>query len=257
ETTPVSLIDNLIQGPSSVPQVLMTSGTTSSLFVGNTFASTNSWPIRVTQQPFDHGQGANAVIGHPIEMSIDGDPTTYAVLGMWNPLAGWQWNAPIGTSETALTYALTASPDSSKNPMDWVLYGSNDFGQTLTQLDARTGETFSGQQTKVYTIQNPGAYSNYELRVGKTANGSTPGTGGFVGLAEVALLDSAGQNIVRDPASLLMGADESFGQMFVDQQSVVSPSSIQIPTSLQPFDFEPTRAAPIIEVSDFTGTAIQ
>src|SRR5262249_41550883 len=34
-------------------------------------------------------------------------------------------------------------------------------------------------------------------------------------------------------------------------------SSIQIPTSLQPFDFEPMRAAPIIEVSDFTGAAIQ
>ena len=54
-----------------------------------------------------------------------------------------------------------------------------------------------------------------------------------------------------------MGADEQWGQMYVDQQSVVAPSSIQIPTSLQPFDFEPMRAATIIEVSDFTGTAIQ
>jgi hypothetical protein len=258
QTTPVTLIDNLIQGPSSVPQVLMRrDGTTQSLFVGNTFASTNSWPIRVTQDPFDHGQGANAVIGHPIEASTDGDPMTYAVLGMFNPLAGWQWTAPVGTQKTVLTYALTSSPDSSKDPMDWVLYGSNDFGQTLTPLDARTGETFSGQERKVYTIQNPGAYSNYELRIAKTANGSTPGTGGFVSLAEFELLDSAGQNIVRDPASLVMGADESWGQMFVDQQSVVAPSSIQIPTSLQPFDFEPTRAVPIIEVSDFTGAAIQ
>src|SRR5262249_16071189 len=92
-TRPLTLLDNLIQGPSGVPQVLMSgSGTNEALLVGNTFASANSWPLRVTQQPFDHGQGASAVIGHPIEASTDGDPTTYAVLGMWNPLAGWQWH---------------------------------------------------------------------------------------------------------------------------------------------------------------------
>src|SRR5262249_7409393 len=89
------------------------------------------------------------------------------------------------------------------------------------------------------------------------ADGSMPGTGLWVSLAEFELLDSAGQNLARDPASLLMGADEQWGQMYVDQQSVVAPSSIQAPTSLQPFDFEPQRAAPIIEVSDFTGAAIQ
>ena len=51
-----------------------------------------------------------AVIDHPIEKSTDGDATTYAVLGMWNSLSGWQWNAPVGTHETVLTYALTSSP---------------------------------------------------------------------------------------------------------------------------------------------------
>ena len=111
EATPVTLIDNLIQGSSSVPQVLMSnSGTNNALLVGNTFASADSWPVRVTQQPFDHGQGASAVIDHPIEKSTDGDVTTSAVLGMWNSLSGWQWNAPVGTLETVLTYALTSSP---------------------------------------------------------------------------------------------------------------------------------------------------
>src|SRR5204863_2435966 len=61
----------------------------------------------------------------------------------------------------------------------------------------------------------------------------------------------------RDPGSLMMGADESWGQMYVAPESVVAPSSIPIPTSLQPFDFETQSAAPIIEVSDFTGAAIQ
>ena len=200
-----------------------------------------------------------AVIDHPIEKSIDGDATTYAVLGMWSPLSGWQWNAPVGTHADSAHLCTHFEPRiTRRDPTDWVLYGSNDWGQTWTQLDSRTGETFSGHpQTKVYTIQNPGAYSSYELQIEKTANGSTPGTGGWVSLAEFELRDSGGQNIARDPASLLMGADEQWGQMYVDQQSVVAPSSIQIPTSLQPFDFEPMRAATIIEVSDFTGAAIQ
>ena len=124
-------------------------------------------------------------------------------------------------------------------------------------IRARGKHSAAHPQTKVYTIQNPGAYSIYELQIEKTANGSTPGTGGWVSLAEFELRDSDGQNIARDPGSLLMGADEQWGQMYVDQQSVVAPSSIQIPTSLQPFDFEPMRAATIIEVSDFTGAAIQ
>ena len=124
-------------------------------------------------------------------------------------------------------------------------------------IRARGKHSAAHPQTKVYTIQNPGAYSSYELQIEKTANGSTPGTGGWVSLAEFELRDSDGQNIARDPASLLMGADEQWGQIYVDQQSVVAPSSIQIPTSLQPFDFEPMRAATIIEVSDFTGAAIQ
>ena len=262
EATPVTLIDNLIQGSSSVPQVLMSnSGTNNALLVGNTFASADPWPVRVTQQPFDHGQGASAVIDHPIENSTDGDVTTSAVLGMWNSLSGWQWNAPVGTLETVLTYALTSSPRTTsddRDPMDWVLAGSNDWGQTWTQLDSRTGETFSDDpQTKVYTIQNPGAYSTYELQIEKTANGSVPGTGGWVSLAEFELRDSDGQNIARDPSSLLMGADEQWGNIYIDQQWVVAPSSIQIPTSLQPFDFEPMRAATIVEVNDFTGAAIQ
>src|SRR5262249_39193699 len=232
KTTPVTLIDNLIQGPSGVPQVLMRNdGTNSALFLGNTFATTDSWPFRVTQQPFDHGQGGSAVIGHPIEASTDGDPTTYAVLGMFNPLAGWQWNAP-GFLETALTYALTPGPISSEDPMDWVLYGSNDTGRTWTPLDTRTGETFSGQQRKVYTIQNAGAYSIYELRIEKTANGSTPGTGGFVSLAELALLDGAGRKILRDPGSLLMGAGEAWGEVDVGPETRGAPSPLSIPPPL-------------------------
>src|SRR5262249_915808 len=183
-------------------------GTNNALVVGNTFLGTNSFPLSVTQQPFDHGQGASAVIGHPIENSADGDPTTDAVLGMFNSASGWQWNAPIGTHETVLTYALTSAltssliTNNSMDPMDWVLLGSNDWGQTWTQLDSRTGETFSAHpQTKVYTIQHPGDYSIYELQINKTAGGSTPGTGGFVSLAEFELRDSSGQNIVRDPNS--------------------------------------------------------
>ena len=104
-------------------------------------------------------------------------------------------------------------------------------------------------------IREPIRATNCKSRRRRTVR--HPGTGGWVSLAEFELRDSGGQNIARDPASLLMGADEQWGQIYVDQQSVVAPSSIQAPTSLQPFDFEPMRAATIIEVSDFTGAAIQ
>jgi hypothetical protein len=261
--TSAAMIDNLIQGTSGVPQLLMSSsGMNNALLVGNTFASSGSWPFRVTQQPFDHGQGASAVIDHPIEKSIDGDPATYAVLGMWNSLSGWQWNAPVNTHNTVFTYTLTSARNESssrdRDPMDWTLLGSNDWGQTWTKLDSRTGEIFSDHpQTKVYTIETPGAYSTYELRIEKTANGSIPGSGGWVSLAEFELRDSNGQNLTRDPNSLMMGADEQWGNIYVEQQSTVAPSSINVPSSLQPFDFEPIRSATIIEVNDFTGQSIQ
>jgi Pectate lyase superfamily protein len=259
-TTPITLIDNVIRGPDRLPPIQLGSAeTNSALFVGNTFASNLPFPVRVEQQQFNHGVGASYLNGHGIQLAADSDPSTYAILGMWRPVTGFQWNAPFGSAKIATSYALTSSPsDSSKDPTDWALYGSNDWGSTWTELDMRSGEIFSSRmERKNYAIATPAAYAIYELRVLRTMDGSTPAKGGFVSIAEFELLNSLNENLVVDPRSLLMGADEFWGKLYIDQETVVSPSSIQIPIALQPWDFAATRASPVIEVGAFTGDAIQ
>jgi hypothetical protein len=260
-TTPVTLIDNVIQGPDSLPQIQFGSDAESNnaLLVNNTFATNATWPVRAYPQQFNHGVGASYLNGHSIQLAADSDPKTYAILGMWRPVAGFQWNAPFGSAKIATSYALTSSPsDSSNDPTHWALYGSNDWGSTWTELDVRSGEIFSSRmERKNYAIATPAAYAIYELRLLQTVGGSTPGKGGFVSIAEFELLSSLNENLVADPRSLLMGADEFWGKLYIDQQTVVSPSSIQIPIALQPWDFAATRASPVIEVSAFTGDAIQ
>ena len=85
------------------------------------------------------------------------------------------------------------------DPMDWVLCGSNDWGQTWTQLDSRTGETFSGHPQK--SLHDPESRSLFDLRTANREDGERfdTGTGGFVSLAEFELQDSNGQNIAAIP----------------------------------------------------------
>ena len=273
DVSPATLIDNVIQGPDALPQVLFRGfqqgadryhGNSNALLAGNTFATNSLWPVRVTQDPFMHGSGASVAVGREIEKVKDGDPSTYSVAGMWQAMVGYQWNAPLGTQPAIASYALTSSPggqwggDGLLDPADWGLYGSNDWGSTWTQLDARIGEIFSSRsQRKVYSIANPGAYAIYELRVTKNFGGSLANQGGWIVVAEFELLDNSGSNLVPDPASLLTGADEFWDKMYVDQQTVVSPALLQIPASLQPWDFAPMRSATVIEVTSFNGAAIQ
>ena len=106
-------------------------------------------------------------------------------------------------------------------------------------------------------LQNPSAYAIYKLVVSKNGGGETASNSGWVDIAELEFIDSSNSNFAHDPASLTIGADEYWGKMYVDQQSIVPPSSIQIPTTLAPFDFAPVRQAPVIEVTGFTGTDIQ
>jgi hypothetical protein len=63
-TTPITLIDNVIQGPDSLPQIQLGSDNPDSnnaLVVGNTFATDALWPVRVYPQQFNHGMGARVI----------------------------------------------------------------------------------------------------------------------------------------------------------------------------------------------------
>ncbi|MBB6270137.1 hypothetical protein HDF26_000564 [Pedobacter cryoconitis] len=70
-------------------------------------------------------------------------------------------------------YSLTSGNDAAdRDPKSWKLSGSND-GNTYTQLDIRSGETFSGRiQTKNYIFSNTTAYKYYRLFI--TANNGSP-----------------------------------------------------------------------------------
>ncbi|MBM0277721.1 ThuA domain-containing protein [Micromonospora sp. STR1s_6] len=70
-------------------------------------------------------------------------------------------------------YALTSANDSAgRDPKDWTLQGSTD-GQSWTDLDRRTGQTFPDRfQTRRFDIATPQEFSRYRLNV--TANSGEP-----------------------------------------------------------------------------------
>ncbi|WP_433205481.1 GH92 family glycosyl hydrolase [Dactylosporangium sp. CS-047395] len=95
----------------------------------------------------------------------DGNPSTKWLA--FNPTgwAAYQLKAPAAV----VKYALTSGGDApGRDPKDFTLQGSND-GSQWTDLDRRTGQTFSGRfATNTYSFTNTTAYSWYRLDV--TAN---------------------------------------------------------------------------------------
>ena len=254
-----TFLDNVIQGPDTLPALAQIGGRAGVISLGNTYITNNPFPMR----PIPHGVIGSCDANNPVNLVNDGDPSTFAVVWLGTgPFAGFQWSAPIGTQPTVMTYALTEGGPATcggygADPSNWVLKGSNDFGQTWTILDSRAGETFTPGQRKVYTVATPGSYAFYQLEIQQTANGTPEGQYGVVSLGEFELLDNSGTNLSLDPAGLMTNADTPWGSLYVDQQTIISPASAQIPNSLTPFDFEQPSSAPIIEVSGFTGDAIQ
>ncbi|MEV0610360.1 ThuA domain-containing protein [Polymorphospora rubra] len=80
-------------------------------------------------------------------------------------------------------YALTSANDSpGRDPRNWTLRGSND-GQTWTDLDSRSGETFPSRfLTRQFSFTNTTAYQYYRLDI--TANSGEP----LIQLAELWLI---------------------------------------------------------------------
>lgn len=75
-----------------------------------------------------------------------------------------------------VTYALTSADDhDERDPKDWTLQGSED-GKTWTDLDTRTGQTFSERfQTKSYDFTADKAYQHFRLDITKN-NGASDAT---------------------------------------------------------------------------------
>ncbi|MBA4386696.1 MAG: hypothetical protein C0404_01875 [Verrucomicrobia bacterium] len=94
------------------------------------------------------------------------------------------WN---GLRKRVEEYSITAgywySGSSYYYPKSWKLMGSNDRGATWTELDSRSGQSFTGYQKKRYTVTNPGSYATYRLSVPEA------GLYGYCYLYEIELLE--------------------------------------------------------------------
>ncbi|HEX5993711.1 MAG TPA: ThuA domain-containing protein, partial [Jiangellales bacterium] len=125
---------------------------------------------------------------------IDGRTST-----KWLTFARTGWIAVKLAAPVAVAhYALTSANDfPGRDPRDWTLQGSHD-GQTWTDLDRRTGETFPQRfQTKQYTFDNSQAYQHYRLDI--TANSGEP-------LTQLAELWLIGPDAAPPPDSVVQQA---------------------------------------------------
>lgn len=250
---PVLMLDNLIRDADGGVAALISGGTAT--LVGNTFAGPELWPVRTPERPFNHGEGAGTVIGHPIDAAIDGDPATWSVQGLWSTSVGLDWNAPYGTSPIATSWAITAAPEQPR-PRDVRLEASNDWGNTWTVLATQNGLTFTPGQRRSFAIASPAPYALYRLRVLANSAGEAPGDGGWVGMSEFELRDAADANLVALPGSHLTGCDEAWGQFSDIERTVAAAAAHPTPT-LEPWAFAPRVARTVIEVGAPTSAAVQ
>ncbi len=258
-TTSLTMVDNLISSPQG--RLAIKSQNRNALYLSNTFAGTNPWPVRPIEQRYNHGVGAYAVEGHPIEHATDNSTATYAVLGRFRYEAGLQWVCPYGTRRTVTQYSITSNPDPdqpSRDPKNFNLYGSNDWGKTWTLLDSRTNEQFTSRsQRRTFAVATPADYGIYELRVLQTRANGTGASTDWVAFGEVELLDAQNQDLTADPQGLLLGADEDWGPVYSSGQVVAAESAHPAPTNLQPVPFPARQNRRVFEVTAFTGAAMQ
>ncbi|QUF02716.1 GH92 family glycosyl hydrolase [Actinosynnema pretiosum subsp. pretiosum] len=117
------------------------------------------------------------------ENLVDGSPSS-----KWLAFTATGWlEFTFDAPATVEDYALTSANDApERDPKDWKLSGSDD-GETWTELDARTGQTFAGRHTTVtYETGNTTAYRHYRIDI--TAN---RGGQAVLQLAEVTFSDGS------------------------------------------------------------------
>ena len=92
-------------------------------------------------------------------------------------------------------YGLAAYANSDRaprrSPSAWMLYGSNDGGDTWTVLDSRVKSAWEPGEKRVFDAASPGRYSLFKFSV--TGIGSDPD---YVGLQEIELYGSLSSGTV-------------------------------------------------------------
>jgi predicted RecA/RadA family phage recombinase len=89
----------------------------------------------------------------------------------------------LNAAGTAGSYTIRArdTGDAGQTPGAWTLQGSNN-GSSWTTLDTRSGQTFTNNEVKTYSIASPASYSYYRLSV------TASPTAAVVVVAEITLL---------------------------------------------------------------------
>jgi len=117
----------------------------------------------------ENSGGPNAV--EASKYAFDGNPETKFLIGdMGSVWLQFELNEPAAAN----AYTLTSANDfSDRDPIDWILRGSND-GENWTTLDSRAGELFDQRfQLRVFRISNRTAYKYYQLNILRARSGGT------------------------------------------------------------------------------------
>ena len=129
--------------------------------------------------------------------AADGDSST-----KWLAFASTGWvQYQLDSPQTVAVYTLTSANDSpGRDPKAWVFQGSND-GTQWTDLDSRTGQTFSDRfVTNTYTVATPGAYTYYRLNVSQNSGD------GILQLADLDIQDGTSSPAAPSPMKAVLGA---------------------------------------------------
>jgi predicted alpha-1,2-mannosidase len=112
----------------------------------------------------------------------------------FNP-TGWV-TYRLATPVAVVKYSLTSANDAaSRDPKDFTLQGSDDAAK-WTDLDSRTGQSFSGRfATNTYTFTNPTPYAYYRLNISANSGDS---------LVQLADWDISDGTDVRPPATAMV-----------------------------------------------------
>ncbi|RLP85681.1 ATP-binding protein [Micromonospora sp. BL4] len=121
---------------------------------------------------------ATATGGQDASKLFDDSSTTQLTFATATPQVSW---ASRGVRQKPTYYTLTSGADVG-DPTDWRLQGSND-GITWSTVDSRRGEAFRWRnQTRPFTIDKPGRFTQFRLVVSRTVGAAQ------ANLAEIELL---------------------------------------------------------------------
>ena len=124
--------------------------------------------------------------------AFDGDLTTAA--GEWMAVTqsgtekawiSYRFDRKVRVDGYAFSAYAHATRATTRSPLAWKLFGSNDAGLTWTELDSRTRGAWYPSETRFYDVASPGRYDLYKFSISRVGS-----DGNYIGLQEIELYGS-------------------------------------------------------------------